>query len=78
VKREIFEKLIKTLYPEQTIVLMDYNIIGRNKYEDGKWVSDSAAVFVSIKCDSFNTGDIYKTEDFLTNFTGFEFSINKI
>jgi hypothetical protein len=77
VRRELFEKIVKKLYPDQNINVANYTILEKNKYEDGEWVLDRPAVFVEIKCDDFNDKGL-NLSDFLTSFTGFEFSISKI
>ena len=76
-RREIFEKIIKKLYPDQSIQVVSYEIFEKNKYENDEWVLDIPAIFVEIKCDDFDAKNLYLT-DYFTNFTGFEFSISRV
>lgn len=77
-RREIFEKMIDTLYPDQKIEVVSYEILEKNKLdENGEWVLDTPAVFVDIRCNDFDAKGLYLTEYF-TDFTGHEFAINKV
>jgi len=78
VRREIFEKMINTLYPEEKIEISSYEILEKNKLnESGEWVSDTPAVFVGLRFDNNNQLSLNLT-DYFTNFTGYEFSISKV
>jgi len=78
VRREIFEKMINTLYPDQKIEVVSYEILSKNKLdENDKWISDTPAVFVDIRCQDFDDKGLYLT-DYFTNFTGHDFAINKV
>jgi len=77
-KREVFEKMIDKLFPEQKIEVVSYEILEKNKLnENNEWILDTPAVFVDIRCSDFDNKGLYLTEYF-TNFTGYEFAINKV
>ena len=77
-KRDMFEKMITKLFPDQKIEVVSYEILSKNKLnEDGEWVLDTTAVFVDIRCEDFDNKGLYLT-DYFTNFTGHEFAINKV
>lgn len=70
--------MINTLYPEQKIEIVSYEVLEKNMLiESGEWVLDTPAVFVSIRCKDFEDKGLYLT-DYFTNFTGHDFSINKV
>lgn len=76
--RDLFEKMIDKLYPDQKIEVVSYEVLEKNKLdENGEWVSDLPAIFVDIRCDNFDNKGLYLT-DYFTNFTGHEFAINKV
>jgi len=78
VRREIFEKMINTLYPDQKIEVVSYEILSRDKLgENDKWVSDTPSVFVNIRCEDFDNKDL-DLDLYFTDFTGYEFVINKL
>ena len=75
VRRELFESMLEKLYPEGKIEVVNYEILERNQLnESGEWVKDTPAVFVGVRLNGTNTGEIVLTSYF-TDFTGFEFSI---
>ena len=77
-KRDMFEKMITKLFPDQKIEVVNYEILSKNKLvENGEWVLDTPAVFVDIRCEDFDIKGLYLTEYF-TNLTGHEFAINKV
>ena len=77
-KRDMIEKMITKLFPDQKIEVVNYEILSKNKLnENGEWVLDTPAVFVDIRCEDFDNKGLYLT-DYFTNFTGHEFAINKV
>lgn len=75
-KQEIFEKFLKKLYPDNDIVIIEYDILEKYEINDNnEWVTDTPSVFVTIKSDDTTIIDLTK---FLENFTPYEFSIIKI
>lgn len=77
-RREVFEKMISKLYPDQDIQVVSYQLLEKNQLnENGEWISDVPAVFVEIKCDNFDSKGLLLS-DYFTNFTGYEFAISKV
>lgn len=75
-KQEIFEKFLKKLYPDNNIVIIEYDILEKYEINDNnEWVTDTPSVFVTIKSDDTTIIDL---TNFLENFTPYEFSIIKI
>ena len=77
-KREIFEKMINKLYPDEKMEVVSYEILEKNMLnENGEWVLDRPAVFVGLRFDNNNQLSLNLT-DYFTNFTGYEFSISRV
>jgi hypothetical protein len=78
VRREIFDKIITKLYPNQNIMVVDYRLMTRDELnENGEWVPCRPTIFVEVKCDDFDNKGIDLT-DYLTKLTGFEFVVDKV
>ena len=71
-KKDTVKKIFKTLYPNVEIITIE--ILEKNKYENGEWVKDSPAVFVTIS--RVEDDSIYGISKTLTNFTSHEFSVS--
>ena len=77
-KRDMFEKMITKLFPDQKIEVVSYEVLSKNKLDGNcECVLDTPAVFVDIRCEDFDNKGLYLT-DYFTNFTGHEFAINKV
>lgn len=77
-RRDIFEKIMTKLYPDEKIEVVSYEILEKNMLnENGEWVLDTPAVFVELRFDSNNQLSLNLT-DYFTNFTGYEFSISRV
>lgn len=77
-RRDIFEKIMTKLYPDEKIEVVSYEILEKNMLnENGEWVLDSPAVFVGLRFHNNDQLSLNLTEYF-TNFTGYEFSISRV
>jgi hypothetical protein len=78
VKREIFESMLKKLYPNDKFEVVSYEILSKNQLnESGEWIPDSPAIFVGLRFTDVDLKHINLT-NYFSDFTGFEFSISKV
>lgn len=75
-RRDIFEKFCKKVIPNEKFTIVDYQIVEKNKFEEGEWIPDRPAIFVYIHYDEFDNKELYLTE-YLTKLTDFEFIITR-
>lgn len=79
-RQELTEKILNKLIPNTKFEISSYQILPKNYLNNhGEWISDSPAIFIGIKI--INEGEDLKKinlTDFLTDMTGFEFSVNRV
>lgn len=66
-KREIVEKIFETLYKDVKLKIKSYEVLHRNKFEDGEWVDDSPSIFIGV-----SVGDRDKLKEIHPNLGGFD------
>jgi hypothetical protein len=85
-KREFVEKMFETIFPNVKILIVSYEVLERNQLnENGEWVKDLPAIFIDIRYDDKKEDEAqgtypsgFKLSEYLSNFTGHEFSITKV
>ena len=90
-KREFVEKMFETIFPEVKIDIVSYEVLERNQLdENNKWVKDLPAIFIDaryidkeVDCSTIDTPigthpSGFNLSEYLSNFTGHEFSITKV
>jgi hypothetical protein len=90
-RREFVEKIFEKIFPEVKIEIISYTVLERNQLnENNEWVKDLPAIFIdahySDKEDDSGIIDTpigthpsgFNLSEYLSNFTGHEFSITKV
>jgi hypothetical protein len=90
-KREFVEKMFEKIFPEVKIEIISYEVLERNQLnENNEWVKDLPAIFIDAHyADNEDDNDTINTpigthpsgfnlSEYLSNFTGHEFSITKV
>jgi hypothetical protein len=85
-KQEFVEKMFKTIFPDVTINIVSYEVFERNQLnENGEWIKDLPAIFIDARYEDKKDDNVPRTHpsgfnlsEYLSNFTGHEFSITKV
>ena len=85
-KQEFVEKMFETIFPEVKIDIISYEVLERNQLnENNEWVKDLPAIFIGARYDDKKDewdGGVHPSgfnlTDYMSNFTGHEFSITKV
>lgn len=85
-KREFVEKMFETIFPEVKIDIISYEVLERNQLnENNEWVKDLPAIFIDARYHDKTDDDAagthpsgFNLSEYLSNFTGHEFSITKV
>jgi len=89
-KREFVEKMFGTIFPEVKIDIISYEVLERNQLnENNEWVKDLPAIFIDARYKDKEDDNMVDTpigthpsgfnlSEYLSNFTGHEFSITKV
>lgn len=85
-KQEFVEKMFETIFPNVKIEIISYEVLERNQLnENGEWIKDLPAIFIDVRYKDKKDDDTpgthpsgFNLSEYLSNFTGHEFSISKV
>lgn len=84
-KQEFVEKIFETIFPEVKVDIISYEVLEKNQLnENNEWVKDLPAIFIDVRYKNKEDDTIgthpsgFNLSEYLSNFTGHEFSISKV